>query len=105
MELAAMKLVMGAVNGVTLDGLHRKCLEEGCTSIRAAVAYAFGKPPLYVAEHCPVPVEFFGRSDGVAPDLLDAMLSQPDRVTCHLVPEHRRLHAKIIWWQGSGAYV
>ena len=99
-----MKLVMGHVNGVTLDAVHQE-LVKGCSDIRAAVAYASDRLPLFDPAHCSVPVEFFGRLDGVDPDLLDEILRQGDRITCHLVPRSRNLHAKIIWWRGRGAYV
>jgi len=99
-----MKMVMGSVNGVTLDAIHRESV-DGCSDVWAAVAFATGRLPLFDPALCSVPVEFFGRLGGVHPDLLDDILRQRDRITCRLVPDSRNLHAKIIWWRGSGAYI
>jgi hypothetical protein len=99
-----MKMVMGSVNGVTLNALHRESV-KGCSDVWAAVAFATGRLPLFDPALCSVPVEFFGRLNGVHPDLLDEILRQRDRITCRLVPDSRNFHAKIIWWRGSGAYI
>jgi len=97
-----MKVVMGGVNDVTLDALHDQSLAR-CTRIQAAVAYARRGNPLFDSVRRSAPLEFFGRLDGVDPDLLDDILDDgPTRILCRL---YARLHAKVVWWHGYGAYI
>ena len=52
-------------------------------------------------------LEFYGRYDGtcpIDPDILRWFLDfHSPSIRCRLVPKW--LHAKVIWWEGEGAYI
>jgi hypothetical protein len=105
---ASMKFVAGEVNKVRLvDIMHDAT--HACDSVRAAVAYAsFDNMHLFrLCETLAKPICFYGRYDHtvpVAPEVLQWFLQQKSpELECLLVPD--LLHAKVIWWEGVGAYI
>ncbi|NYF18588.1 hypothetical protein HDC36_000025 [Xanthomonas sp. JAI131] len=95
--------------GTLLRNAHTGSIEH-CSRVMAAVAYGSFDQKWWF-EDCLVKgklVEFFGRYDGtvpIDPRLLEWAL-EPRRsanLSWRVVPTH--LHAKIIWWEGQGAYI
>ncbi len=105
-----MRFVAGPVNGVLLRDVLYDAI-GGCTRVRAAVAYANannGHVELFEAcKQAGKPLTFYGRYDHtvpVSPEILLWFLNQGSGdITCKLVPDI--LHAKVIWWEGVGAYI
>jgi len=102
-----MKFVSGLLNGVLLDNVMAKNMED-CSRVRASVAYADGKN-LRLLEACKnqsKPLEFYGRYDhsvAIAPAVLKWFLDQASaNYQCKLIPDI--FHAKVIWWVEAGAY-
>ncbi|MFH1599820.1 MAG: phospholipase D-like domain-containing protein [Pseudomonadota bacterium] len=91
-----------------LFNVHHACLEN-CRSIRAAIAYGSrnNMEILTTAFARGTPVEFYGRYDGscaVDPEILRWFLEKRSAAyEYRLVPKW--LHAKVIWWVGSGVYI
>ncbi|WP_192386396.1 phospholipase D family protein [Burkholderia cepacia] len=105
-----MKFVAGPVNEVLLRDVLYDAI-SGCTRVRAAVAYANANSgPVALFEACKQagkPLTYYGRYDytvPVAPEILEWFLVQRSAdIVCRLVPDI--LHAKVIWWEGVGAYI
>jgi hypothetical protein len=102
-----MKFVAGELNKQRLRDLLAHNIDD-CLQVRAAVAYAHHNN-LALFEECKShnkPLLFFGRYDGtvpVTPEVLRWFLQQNSpSLSCRLVPDI--LHAKVIWWEGCGAY-
>ena len=102
-----MKFVGGGINGVYLLGIHEQGMEK-TDSLKIAVAYASGSPR--ILEDCwnkKIRVTFWGRYDDTNPVTLPILKTFLDRKSpnyvCKLVPDI--FHAKVIWWDGYGAYV
>lgn len=103
-----MEVVLGKLNDNLLSDLLTRAMESSRV-IRAAVAYAQLNNPLFefCREHSDVRLEFYGLLDeegAVAPVLLSSLLKLgPLRADCRLLRGH--FHAKVIWWEGYGAYI
>lgn len=102
-----MRLVLGALNGVYLKELLEQALVLS-PFVRAAVAYAGGSHEFF--ERCresTIRLQYFGLLDhagAVSLPVLDTFLHDgTGRLECRLVNGH--FHAKVIWWQGFGAYI
>lgn len=102
-----MRVVLGALNGVYLKELLEQALVVS-PLVRAAVAYADGSHEFF--ERCrgsTIRVQYFGLLDhtgAVSLPVLDIFLRDgTGRLECRLVNGH--FHAKVIWWQGFGAYI
>ena len=102
-----MKLVGGGINGVYLLEIHEQGIDK-TDSLKIAIAYASGSPRLL--EDCwkkKIRVTFWGRYDDTSPIALPILKTFLDRKSpnyvCKLVPDI--FHAKIIWWDGYGAYI
>lgn len=104
-----MEFVGQPLVGKMLRNAHVQCI-TGCNRVLAAVAYA-SYDQLHWFEDCLLKgksLEFFGRYDGTCP--IDTRLLEwaldPRRsanLSWRVVPSF--LHAKVIWWEGKGAYV
>src|SRR5687767_11107028 len=103
-----MKLIAGAINKQWLQNVLANAMPE-CTRVRAAIAYA-SADNLQLFEACRrsvKPLVYYGRYDHgvpVDPRVLSWFLQQKSPgLVCKLVPDI--LHAKVIWWEGAGAYI
>lgn len=103
-----MDVVLGGLNGVFLSDLLEKS-RASSRVIRAAVAYAQPNHPLFdfCRKESDVRLVFYGLLDeegAVSPVLLRNLLNLgPSRADCRLL--RGNFHAKVIWWQGYGAYI
>jgi HKD family nuclease len=102
-----MRFVGGGLNGVYMLEIHEQSIDK-TDSLKIAVAYASGSPRLL--EDCwkkKVKVMFWGRYDETNPVTLPILKTFLDRKSpnfvCKLVPDI--FHAKVIWWEGYGAYI
>jgi len=102
-----LRLVSGGINGVYLLEIHEQGIDK-TDCLKIAVAYASGSPR--ILEDCwkkKIKVTFWGRYDETSPITLPILRSFLDRKSpnfvCKLVPDI--FHAKIIWWEGYGAYI
>jgi hypothetical protein len=103
-----MRLVGGPQNSVYLRDILQNAI-EGCTRVRAAVAYA-SRDNMQLFDACrdaKCQLEFYGRYDAtvaVDPQILKWFIEQSNaNLTCRLVPDI--LHGKVIWWENSGVYI
>lgn len=103
-----MEFVAGEVNGVLLRNILHEAIHD-CTRVRAAVAYA-NSDNMELFEVCKEAAKsltYYGRYDHtvpVSPEILEWFLVQASTdLVCKLVPDI--LHAKVIWWEGFGAYI
>ncbi len=103
-----MRFIAGPLNKQLLQNLLVEMI-DGCTHVRAAVAYA-NRDNMLLFEACArhlKPLQFFGRYDHtvpVDPSILKWFLDKASpNFECKLVPDI--LHAKVIWWVDAGAYV
>lgn len=101
-----MRLLLGGVNGEYLRDIIEGA-EAHTERVDAAVAYATAGDLLF--EWCwerRIPLRFWGRFDEGVPIAIPVLKAFLERrspaFSCRLV---RRLHAKVIWWRGYGAYV
>ncbi len=102
-----MKIVAGGVNGLYLEEIHNKSIDNTAW-IKAAIAYANGHPKMF--DDCwknRIPLTFYGRYDSSAPVTTNILKTFLDRKSpnfiCKLVPDI--FHPKVIWWGGYGAYI
>ncbi|MGF6808589.1 hypothetical protein OKW30_003715 [Paraburkholderia sp. Clong3] len=103
-----MQFVAGKINGVLLRNILHDAIDD-CTRVRAAVAYA-SSDNMELFEACRQAgksLTYYGRYDytvPVSPEILEWFLVQRSAdLVCKLVPDI--LHAKVIWWEGVGAYI
>lgn len=108
-----MKLIANAVNGNYL----KSCLptkedlkEYEIDYVMAAIAYGdlgYGKNLIDETVKLGLRLDIWMRSDHTVPveiTLLEEFLkSKRKNVFCNLVPD--KLHSKVIWWKGYGAYI
>lgn len=105
-----MEFVGKPLSGAMLINVSRAALED-CTEIKAAIPYAeHGTNEILLFDDCKRSgrkVTFYGRNDGSTPistAVLDWFLRHKSpNLNCRLVPHW--LHAKVIWWVDSGAYI
>jgi hypothetical protein len=102
-----MRVVLGTLNGVYLKELLKQALPVS-PFVRAAVAYAGGSHEFF--DRCwesAIRLQYFGLLDHTAavslPVLEKFLRDGSGRFECRLVNGH--FHAKVIWWQGYGAYI
>lgn len=103
-----MRFIAGTLNNQRLQNLLGEVIGS-CTRVCAAVAYV-KRDNMQLFEACvqhQKSLEFFGRYDhtvAIAPEVLKWFLDQKSpQYICRLVPDI--LHAKVIWWEGAGAYI
>jgi len=102
-----MKLIAGGLNGQYLAELQMHGISK-TSSVKVAVAYASSDPIL--CQDCRksnIKLTFWGRYDRSVPVTTAILQRFLDRKSpnyvCKLVPDI--FHAKVIWWEGYGAYV
>jgi hypothetical protein len=103
-----MRFVSGKLNKQYLQNILNEAMID-CVRVRAAVAYA-NKDNMHIFESCDnagKPLIYYGRYDytvPVSPEILKWFLDKNSpNLVCKLVPDI--LHAKVIWWEGAGAYI
>lgn len=105
-----MEFVGKPLTGSMLINVSRKALEE-CTEVKVAIPYAeHGTNEILLFDECKrsgKKLSFYGRDDGSTPistRVLEWFLKHKSpNLSCRLVPHW--LHAKVIWWVDSGAYI
>jgi hypothetical protein len=107
-DQSPVRFVAGGVNKVRLQNILLHAIDD-CTRVRAAVAYAtYQNRELFDAcKAAHKPLVYYGRYDEglpVALEVLEWFLKEKSpNLQCRLVPND--LHAKVIWWEGVGAYI
>ena len=101
-----MDLILGHLTKSFLRSLLDKAQGE-TESVKAAIAYAHDTNTLLnFCEKFGVPLRFWGRFDQGVPVSLPVLRWFLDKKSpnylCMLVRHH---HAKVIWWEGFGAYI
>lgn len=105
-----MEFVGKPLTGSMLINVSNKALDE-CTEIKVAIPYAeHGTNEILLFDDCKrsgKKLSFYGRDDGSTPistSVLEWFLKHKSpNLACRLVPHW--LHAKVIWWVDSGAYI
>lgn len=102
-----MDFIAGHLNGKYISSYHKNGIKMA-ESVKAAVAYASGDPPLI--EDCwknNIKLEFWCRYDFSVPvstNILNKFLKRKSpNFVCKLVQDI--FHPKVIWWVGYGAYI
>lgn len=105
-----MEFVGKPLTGSMLINVSRQALDD-CTEIKVAIPYAeHGTNEILLFDDCKrggKKLTFYGRDDAstpIATPVLEWFLKHKSpNLSCRLVPHW--LHAKIIWWVDSGAYI
>jgi hypothetical protein len=108
-----MQLVGNAVNGVLLSNLlPASDVLDDVDFVQAAIAYgsSINTPKGGLVGHCvqsKLKLDLWMRYDETVPvavPMLETLLKhQKDNVFTKFIPD--KLHAKVIWWKGYGAYI
>jgi hypothetical protein len=103
-----VRFVAGEVNQVRLQNLLSHSIDD-CVRVRAAVAYAHtsNRQLFEACKSAGKALTYYGRYDDSLPvsvEILEWFLAEKSpALVCRLVPNV--LHAKVIWWEGVGAYI
>ena len=106
-----MKLIANAINGEFLQNVLPSA-SDAVDEVLAAIAYGsvFNNQKDDFIGHClqhRYKLDIWMRYDHTVPvavELLKRLLRhKADNIFCRLIPD--RLHAKVIWWKGYGAYI
>lgn len=105
-----MEFVGKPLTGSMLINVSRAALDD-CTEVKAAIPYAeHGTNEILLFDECKrsgKKLSFYGRDDGSTPISTAVMewflRHKSPNLSCRLVPHW--LHAKVIWWVDSGAYI